>query len=47
MSERNGTITEESLAERPVTYRGPVQGLADLAELLGGESSDSRGSSAG
>ena len=47
MSDRNGSAApskpiEDELAERPVTYRGPVQGLADLAELLGGESKDSK-----
>jgi hypothetical protein len=41
MSDRNGLSVEE-LAKRPVTYRAPVQGLADLAELLRGESSDSK-----
>ena len=47
MSDRNGkshgtTLTAERLAERPVTYRRPLQGLAELSELLGGESHDSR-----
>jgi hypothetical protein len=42
MSGRNGAMTAVREDEAPVTYRGPLQGLADLAELLGGESADSK-----
>jgi hypothetical protein len=48
MSSRNGTALEAPPkaatlgSDAPVTYRGPLQGLADLAELLGGESADSK-----
>ena len=47
MSSRNGTRLETRPADAPasdapVTFRGPRQGLADLAELRGGESADSK-----
>ena len=50
MSERNGhraptpaaSDSGPHTADVPVAYRGPIQGLAELAELLGGESASSK-----
>ena len=38
----NGRDPVPTRGDRPPTYRGPLPGLADLSELLGGESPDSR-----
>ena len=49
MSDRNGhapgttmTAEREPATAAPAPFRGPLQGLAELSELLGGESPGSR-----
>ena len=46
MSDRNGHAPPTSAADPaddgPIAYRSPIQGLADLAELLAGESAGSK-----
>ena len=51
MSDRNGRSHDDAVARTPgddpeargdVGYRTPLQGLADLAELMSGESAGSR-----